>query len=112
MYVRKPRIVDTVHAVMTCAVCCAFRVLSYVTANEVDGSSFVAIRARLRLQINDHYCHVVASNPLRSPRIITDNVIEHVHTNLSWRHSVNSVSNVLDCLRIRQTVPDPVASKN
>jgi hypothetical protein len=49
---------------------------------------------------------------LRNPRIITDNGIEHFQTNLSWRHSVNSVSNILDGLRIRQTVPDPVASKN
>jgi hypothetical protein len=109
---RNLKIVDTVHTVTTCTFVCAFRVFCYVTANEVDGSSFVVIRARFRLQINDHDRHVIPSNPLRSPRIITDNVIEHFHTNLSWCHSVNSVSNVLDGLRICQTVPDPVASKN
>jgi hypothetical protein len=49
---------------------------------------------------------------LRSPRINTDNLIKHFHTNLSWRHCVNSVSNVLNGLSIRQTVPDPVATKN
>lgn len=64
------------------------------------------------LQINHHYCHVVTSNALGGPGIVTNDFIKHLHANLGWRHCVDALSHILDGLIIRQTVPNAVASKD
>ena len=70
------------------------------------------MRSGLWLKIDDHDCHVIATNALRCTRIIADYFVQHFAANLNGRLIIDTIAHVLDCLFIRQAIPNAITSED
>ena len=70
------------------------------------------IASRVRLQINNQDCHVVATNSLCGPGVVAQNLIQHLFSDVFGFLCLDTLPHKLDGFFICEAVPNTVTSKD
>ena len=71
----------------------------------------LSVASRVGLKIHDHNGHVITSNTLCRTRVLADNIIEHLGSDLSRRQVVNTRQHILHGPFISEAIPNAVATQ-